>query len=55
MKFERCTECGLVWDRSVRGGFCPHCVRFSWFYAIGGGLCLLAAGLAVVAWFYFYA
>lgn len=25
MKFERCPDCGLMYDRHVRGHFCPHC------------------------------
>lgn len=42
MKFERCPECGLMYDRHVRGAFCPHCSQFAWFYAIGGGLIMFA-------------
>lgn len=46
MKFERCPECGLTYDRHVRGHFCPHCSDFAWFYAIGVSLVLLALSAA---------
>lgn len=36
MKFERCPECGLMYDRHVRGGFCPHCRDFAAHYAVLG-------------------
>lgn len=41
MKFERCNECGLMYDRHVRGARCPHCQNFAWFYAIGAALFLI--------------
>lgn len=47
MKFERCPDCGLMWDRHVRGGHCPHCNVSHWFYAIGGGLLMI---LFLAAW-----
>lgn len=46
MKFERCPDCGLMWDRHVRHGHCPHCKEFAWFYAIGGALVLIALSAA---------
>lgn len=47
MKFERCPECGLMYDRHTRGHFCPHCKEFAWYYAIGGALLLVALVSAV--------
>lgn len=41
MKFQRCPDCGLMYDRHVRGAHCPHCKDFAWFYAIGGALFLM--------------
>jgi hypothetical protein len=54
MKLERCLECGLMYDRHVRGAECPHCNAFNWLYFIGG-LCMLigataAAGVAYMLW-----
>ena len=46
MKFERCHECGLMYDRHVRGAECPHCNQFTWFYAIGGALIMIALSAA---------
>lgn len=43
MKFEKCKECGIVYDRIARGGHCPHCNVGNWFYAIGGGLIIIGA------------
>lgn len=50
MKFERCPDCGLMYDRHTRGHFCPHCSEFAWFYAIGGALILigLSAATAII-------
>lgn len=52
MKFERCPECGLMWDRHVRGGYCPHCknlVQMS--LAVGLGIMVFATSLfALIAW-----
>ena len=36
MKFERCPDCGLMYDRHVRGGHCPHCKEFATGYFVLG-------------------
>ena len=48
MKYEKCSECGLTYDRHARRG-CPHCREFAWYYFwIGiGVLGALACGLAL--------
>jgi hypothetical protein len=50
MKFERCLDCGLMFDRDVRGVNCPHCNAFNWLYFIGGTAILVCVGCGVALW-----
>lgn len=50
MKFERCTDCGLMFDRSIRGAHCPHCNAFNWLYFLGGLAILSAVACGVALW-----
>lgn len=48
MKFERCEDCGLTYDRHVRGAFCPHCRDFARLY-FKGGIVFLIVALSLLA------
>lgn len=51
MKFERCKDCGLMYDRHIRDGFCPHCQEDSWYRSMVVALSLLAlAATALICW-----